>query len=368
MTRKSISLVFPLLLVFYELCTYLSNDMYFPALPSMMSDLKMTAHQAQLTLTTWFIGSASLPLILGVISDRYGRRPIVLWGGLIYILSTIACALATEIHSLLIARYIQGAMIASVLVPGYASIHEYYEQKDAVRILAIMGSITILAPTLGPLLGSIVLLVGNWQLIFWLIAIASTLAVSLLYFWMPETLPKEARHPVHLVSLFKQYWRLLTNTNFMLLICVLGFIFASFITWITAGPLLVIESFKLSAVTYGLIQVLIFSACILGNYWVKRLVDQIEIHTLIQRGLLATALSGILVVTTGYIFPYHLSFFILAFMSFSFGSALCFAPLNRVIIESSPEPMGVRVAFFTVCWTMFAVLGSLAASIFFNGT
>ena len=104
MITKIKPILFPLLLVLYEIATYLSNDMYLPALPDMMRDLGLSTKQAQWTLTTWFVGSAALPLVLGVVSDRYGRRPVLLIGGLIYILSTMVCAIATSSHGLLIAR------------------------------------------------------------------------------------------------------------------------------------------------------------------------------------------------------------------------------------------------------------------------
>src|SRR5579883_2704724 len=81
MTNTSKSFIFPLLLVLYEISTYLSNDMYLPALPQMMADLGLSAKEAQLTLTTWFLGEASMPLIMGIISDRLGRRPVLLMGG-----------------------------------------------------------------------------------------------------------------------------------------------------------------------------------------------------------------------------------------------------------------------------------------------
>ena len=238
MTIKTRPLFFPLLLVMYEIATYLSNDMYLPALPDMMQDLGLTMKQAQLTLTTWFVGSATLPLVLGVVSDRYGRRPVLLIGGLIYIAATIFCAITTDNNQLLIARFIEGAAIPSMMVAGYACIHEFYEQKEAIRILALMGSVTILAPALGPLLGSIILLFSSWRGIFWFIAILSALAIALLFQAMPETLPPEKREPVHFATLLKQYTSVVTNKRFMLLLGVLGFMFTGFIVWITAGPLL----------------------------------------------------------------------------------------------------------------------------------
>src|SRR5262245_26554719 len=124
MPIKTKSNLFPLLLVLYEISMYLSNDMYLPALPDMMKELDLSIQQAQLTLTTWFVRTASLPLVMGVVSDRYGRRSVLLCGGVIYILMSIVCAMTTNVHTLLIARFIQGATVPSMMVAGYACIHE----------------------------------------------------------------------------------------------------------------------------------------------------------------------------------------------------------------------------------------------------
>jgi Bcr/CflA subfamily drug resistance transporter len=367
-TTKTKPLLFPILLVLYEIATYLSNDMYLPALPDMMRDLGLSTKQAQWTLTSWFVGSAVFPLVLGVISDRYGRRPVLLTGGIIYILATILCAITTDNHSLLIARFIEGAAIPSMMVAGYACIHELYEQKEAIRILALMSSITILAPAFGPLLGGIVLYFSNWRGIFWLIAILATICIACLYLWMPETHPLEKRHPISMKMLLGQYGRILANKQFMLLLLVLGFIFAGFIVWITAGPLLVIQTFDYSPLAFGVIQAIVFAAYIIGNHLIKYLLEWASVKNLIRLGLGCTLLGGVLIFLFAAGFPSLLYPFLIAMTIYSFGSALCFPPLNRSIIESSAEPMGLRVALFTVIWTSFAVLGSVVASMHFNGT
>jgi len=368
MHQRPVTLIFPLLLVFYEIATYLSNDMYLPALPAMMKDLGLTAQHAQFTLTTWFIGSASMPMLVGALADRWGRKPILLAGGVIYILSTVICAMTTSVSVLLFARFIQGGMVPFMMVPGYAVIHESYEQKDAVRLLALMGSISVLAPALGPLLGSIVLYFLNWEWIFWLIALWALIAILLLSKWMPETLPAEKREPIHLSLLFKKYGQLCTNKRFMLLMCVLGFIFAGFIAWITAGPLLIIDSFHYSAVTFGLIQAGVFAVYIFANRWVKHLLEKIGMGSLILAGLFVTLSGGVFMLLFALIFPFSLYAFIMSMMIYSFGSGLCFAPLNRLVIEASEVTMGVRVSFFTVMLTSFAALGSGMASLFFDGS
>jgi DHA1 family multidrug/chloramphenicol efflux transport protein-like MFS transporter len=362
------SLTFPILLVLYEIATYLSNDMYLPALPQMMKEIGLSTKQAQATLTTWFIGSAFLPLVMGVISDRYGRRPVLLLGGVIYILATIACAITSDTNTLLIARFIEGAAIPSMMVAGYACIHELYDQKEAIRILALMGSITVLAPALGPLLGSIVLYFTSWRGIFWFISIWALIIIVLLVRWMPETFPPEKRQPIHYGTLFIQYARVLTNKKFMLLMMVLGFIFTGFIVWITAGPLLVIENFHYPPIVFGMFQAFVFAAYIAGNHLVKHILEFIKVSTLIRLGLFITLAGGILAFVSSVCFAKTIYPFLMSMTIYSFGSALCFSPLNRSIIEASDEPMSVRVSLFTVLWTGFAVLGSAIASLFFSGS
>ncbi|MFN7097907.1 MAG: MFS transporter, partial [Gammaproteobacteria bacterium] len=142
--------IFPILLALYEVVTYLSNDMYLPALPQLANDLHTTNALAQLSLTTWFLGAASMQLILGPISDRYGRKPVLLIGGIFFVIATLICAMTPDMTTMLIARFFQGCAVCSVTVAGYATIHELYDQKAAMKALALMGSITVLAPAFGP--------------------------------------------------------------------------------------------------------------------------------------------------------------------------------------------------------------------------
>lgn len=162
--------VFAVLLALYEIATYLSNDAYLPALPFIVKDLNTTNHLIQLTLTSWFLGSGSMQLFLGPLTDRIGRRPVLLWGGLVFITSTIGCALTHNVYVLLCLRFVQGATIASMFVPGYATIHELFEQKKAIQVLAIMSSISILAPRLWPLIRGNNIIFCRLALDFWIIS------------------------------------------------------------------------------------------------------------------------------------------------------------------------------------------------------
>lgn len=362
------SLLFPLILVTYEMFCYLSNDMYLPALPDMMRDLSLTTTQAQLTITMWFIGSAITPLVIGALADRFGRRCVLLIGGIFYVLSSVVCALAVNEYTLLLPRVVQGAMVASMMVAGYACIHELYDHKEAIRILAIMGSISTLAPALGPMAGAVVLLIADWRWIFWLIAIISTILLILLYHYMPETLPIEKREPLHLRKIARHAWTVVNNRSFILLTCILNLGFVGFIGWIAAGPLLVIDSLQYSAIAFGWMQAIIFGAFIIGSHYVNFMMEKVSANRLITVGVTLSTVSGIATWVFASIWPNHFYWFLAAMTIFSFGFAVMFAPLHRLVIETSTQPMGIRVAVFTTALMLAGTIGSAINSVIYNGT
>jgi Bcr/CflA subfamily drug resistance transporter len=360
--------IFPFLLVFFEMVTYLSSDMYLPALPTVMRSWSLTHAQAQLTLTSWFLGSISVQLILGPIADRYGRKIVLCLGGIVFTITSLICTITNDFHVFLIARFIQGMGICFMAVPGYATIHELFSHTKAIKILALMSSIAVLAPALGPLAGSAILTFASWQWIFGFITFCSGLSVILLIIYMPESLPVTNRHPLQLSKIFLTYLRIFGNFRFMLIITILGLLFCGFITWIAAGPFLVIDQFHSTPIMFGIFQGLIFLSNIMANQVIKRNIDRFGANKFIQLGL--TICFGISTISLGLsiLFPNFLLGMILTYIIYSFGSGLTFSPLNRLTIETSDEPMGSRMAVFSMLLSSFATLGSVLVSLFYNNT
>jgi Bcr/CflA subfamily drug resistance transporter len=352
----------PVLLVFYEVTTYLSTDMYLPALPQLMHDLDTTHHLAQLTITTWFFGTASMQLILGPISDYYGRRPVLLLGGVMFVIATIICATTHTIILLLAARFFQGCAVCSVVVAGYATVHELYKHKQAIQILALMSSITILAPTFGPLIGGLVLHIAHWRVIFWILAIWAIIALLLLCKYMPET-NSTTKTPFSMPILLNNYHAILFNNIFLSHTLVLCLLFSGFIVWLSAAPFLIIDTFHYTPLMFGIFQAIVFSGYILGARCVKYGLEHIGSKQLIKVGV-CVALSGALL---AFLLAHSLMGFILAFTLYATGSALAFGSLNRTAIAACDEPMGLRIAVFSTLMSLTAALTSAGISTFYNG-
>lgn len=365
-SQKLSGLLFPLLLALYEAGIYLSNDAYLPALPYISHDLNASHYLIQLTLTAWFMGSASMQLILGPISDHIGRRPVLLFGGLIFVLLTIACSLANNIYLLLILRIFQGATIASMVVAGYATIHEIFDRNQAIHTLALMNSIVILAPAFGPLFGAVILYFTNWRWIFGSLAIWAGIALCTLYFNMPETKKNNNPQKIRLKNILIQYKNILLNKFFILPAMTSQLLFAALIAWITAGPFLVINQFHLKPLTFAILQAIIFSSFIIGTRSVKILMNICQPKTIIKSGILLSFCGGSYALLSSLIWPTILSNMIIAMVLLACGTGLALPVLSRLAIEASDEPMGSRVAIWSSLMSGTGMFGSAIISSMYN--
>ncbi|MDP3704707.1 MAG: multidrug effflux MFS transporter [Legionellaceae bacterium] len=357
---------FPIALVIYEISNYLANDAYLPAMPGIAEQLQTTNHLVQLTLTSFFLGNATMQLILGPISDRYGRRVLLLGGGIIFIITTLICALSHNIYTLLIIRFFQGAAVTSMIIAGYATVHAMYDQVRAIKTLAWMNGITVLAPALGPLFGGMILVVASWRWIFIILAIWAFFAWIALFKFMPETC--ETPIPIKPKKLMKQYGLVLFNKRFISPMLTLSILYAVMISWIAAGPFLVMDTFHYSAVNFGLIQGLVFGAFIIGTHLVTHLIEKIPLGRITKISILLAMLGagfgfiGSLVITK------NLLTIVIPMMVFALGAGIGFPVLNRLSIEGSDEPMGIKMALFATFLGMSAFLGSIIISSFYTGT
>jgi Bcr/CflA subfamily drug resistance transporter len=341
--------------------------MYLPALPALVSDLNTTNILGQFTLTVWLLGTASFQLVLGPLSDIYGRRLVLLGGGLVFVMSTIICALACDIRLLLIARFFQGSAVCSVVVAGYATIHDLYNHITAVRIIALMGSIMVLGPACGPLVGSLVLYLATWRYIFWILAIWAALALLFLWKYMPETAQVNREDQFSLCQLLMGYYAVLKNKNFMFNTLAYCLLFCGMITWSSSGPFLIIESFHYSSLVFSILQATVYISFMLGSYYVLFNIKKIGTLKLIYLGLTCALVGSISMLLSAILYPHYLVGTILGMMIFTGGAAVA-SPLHRVAVETSQEGMGTRIAIFSSAMSSFGALGSIVGSVFYRGT
>lgn len=332
---------FPLFLLVYEFCSYLSNDMYLPALILIERDFETTTALVQMSIMVWYAGLALPQLCVGALSDRFGRRIVLLSGGCLFLLATAGCALSTNIYFFLVCRFFEGAGVCSMLVSGYAAIHESFDDTKAIRLISWMGCITSLAPMFGPLVGSYFLLLSSWRAIFWFITLCSATAITVLFLIMPET-NKTQGHKSESGS----YFKLLSNSRFVTSSLTLGLLISVMIAWISASPFLLMQDEQLSFIEFGWAQVPIFALYVIATRFVGPLHERYGSDKLFQIGFSIIFIAMLFFVTAHYLSLDYMYKLIFPMAIYSCGFGFISAPLNRSVFTSTDMKKGTVTAMF----------------------
>lgn len=250
----------------------LAIDLYLPALPAIAAGLAATPEAVQLSITVFLAGFGLGMLFYGPISDRYGRRAVMLSGIALFAAASLACLLATGAEQLIVARFVQalGGGAASVL--ARAVVRDVYAPAEAIRKLSLMAMVTAIAPLVAPLLGSLLLGWFGWRGTFAAVLAWGVLSFAIVWRQLPETLPIERRGALPLAAAFAAYFHLLRDPVALGLLLAGGMSFAAMFAYITASPFYFIDLQGFSPTAYGAL----FAANALGifaaNYLNSRLV------------------------------------------------------------------------------------------------
>lgn len=188
----------------------LSTDMYLPSLPDISTLLQASTADVQLTLSIFLVGFAVGQLFYGPISDRYGRKPVLLAALAVYVVASFACALATSIGELILYRFIQAIGGCGPIVLARAIVRDLYAGPRAGQELARMGTIMGLVPAIAPVIGGVLHVSLGWRSTFWATALFGAGSAALVAFSLPETLRSRSTtslSPVGIVRTFASMTR-----------------------------------------------------------------------------------------------------------------------------------------------------------------
>lgn len=229
----------------------LSTDMYLPALPELTTDFGIPASVAQLTLTMTMIGMAAGQMIMGPVSDRYGRKGPLLAGMAVFALTALGCAAVPDIRAFLVLRFLMGFAGASGIVIARAIARDVAEGVELTRFFAILMMVNGLAPILAPVIGGQVLLFSDWRGIFVLL-IAVGLVQSGATMVYRETLPQEKRIG-NLGASFQKFPQLLHDKYFMGHCLTQCFVFGAFFSYIAGASFLFQNIYHVTPQTFSYI-------------------------------------------------------------------------------------------------------------------
>jgi DHA1 family bicyclomycin/chloramphenicol resistance-like MFS transporter len=248
-----------------------SIDTIFPAYASMGVEWGVSALALQQLASVYLLSFAVMSLLHGPLSDALGRKPVILAGSVVYILSAIGCALAPDLGVLLALRAVQGLSAGAGAIVSRAMVRDVFSDVQAQRTMSHIAMIFGLAPALAPLVGGWILGVGHWRDVFWFLAVFGTVLLVLVAFWMPETHPAAARtpfRPARLAGSLLEVWRLPAGRR---LSVTAMFNFGGQFLYVAAAPLFVVQLLGLGEQDFWVLFVPMIGGMIAGSWASGRL-------------------------------------------------------------------------------------------------
>lgn len=271
----------------------LSIDMYLPAFASIAADFNVSTARVELSLASFFIGLAAGQLLHGSLSDRFGRRPVVLFGLGTYVLACVACALAPSVEFLVGARFIQALAACAGIVVSRAVVRDKFESREAARVFSMLMLVMGVAPILAPAIGSLVTAVAGWRAMFGLLAILGLLAAYAVHVRLPETRVPSSKKPAVL--------RVLADRPFVRNAIAGGTAYAGMFAYITGAPFVFIERFGLSPQQFALLFGANALALIASSQLNRRLLLRWDMQRILRWAFPALAVTGTVLAVSAYL-------------------------------------------------------------------
>lgn len=342
--------LFAFFLVIYEFTTYSANDMIMPGMLAVVEEFHAPLHFVALSLSFYMLGECFTQLWIGPLAERYGKRKIILYGVFSFLIFTIIIATSSNINQFMIGRLLQGSGMAFIAM-GYALIHEKFDDKTAVKTIAIMGNVSIMAPLLGPLIGGIIVSYASWHYIFIVTLIFGIVAFIGLYRNTPQSANKIEQ--LNIKDVITHYKLILKSDNYLLgVICSIVSAMPLLI-WIGLAPNLILYNLKLSYQYYIICQLITIGGLACSSICIQFIAGRWKFEQLILRGTYI-AIAGVV-----FSLIMHSNIILLSIGLFFYSLGLGFSngSIIRIIMSNKNLSQSMAASFMTFSQTLLFAIG-----------
>ena len=318
-----------------------SIDSMFPAFAQMGEQFGADKLAMQQTISLYLLAYAAMSLLHGPLSDAVGRRPVILWGLVVFALASAGCALSTSLPMLLFFRVLQGLSAGVGFVVGRAVIRDARQGDDAQRLLSQVSMIFGIAPAIAPVIGGWLLGWERWPSLFWFLVLFALALAATVWRSLPETHPPSARLPLRAGPLLRGYAGIVRNPRFLRLCAAGALNFGALFLYIASAPAFVVDLMRLNERQFGWFFIPMIGGMMLGAFVSGRSAGRIE----------GARLAGIGFACCGVATVFNLGYNLLAAqpelpwavlpMSLNaFGMALVFPIVTLAILDMYPQQRG----------------------------
>ena len=274
-----------------------SIDTYLPAFPDIANTLGASQLDIQQTLSVYLLSFAVMTLWHGAISDRFGRRRVILWALALFGLASLGCVFASRIEHLWFWRAMQGISAGAGIVISRAIVRDLYDGAAAQRLMSQITMMFALAPAIAPLIGGWLQVLFGWRAIFAFLVLATLTLFVACWYLLPETLPVEKRQSLRPAYLGRTYWQVLTSPPFLLACLALSMNFAGFFIYVLSAPVFLMQHLGLPETAFLWLFGPAMAGLMAGSWTSGRLAGKLSLNRSIALGygiMSAAALSNLL--------------------------------------------------------------------------
>jgi DHA1 family 2-module integral membrane pump EmrD-like MFS transporter len=339
-----------------------STDSYTPSLPAITHYFKVSPSLIQLTITWFLLGLALGQLIYGPLSDRFGRRYLVLTGILICFFGSLLCAIAPSPYWLIAARFIQGLGASSANVLHRAIVRDTFHGNRLAKIISYIGMAFTTTLAAAPIIGGYIESFLGWRANFIFVAFFCVTTFTLLLWLLPETNQYRDKEAARLSVTLKNYLHLLTHTQFLSYTICSGLAFSGLISYYAITPFLFQNVLKFTPSEYGWLSIFLASSIMLGLSINARCVEKYGSNNMLFAGIVLMILAGITMLVAALLFPIGGLIIMLPTIVFAIGCGCVFANAMTGAFMPFGKIAGTAGAVYGFLQTFSAFVTSLLVS------
>jgi MFS transporter, DHA1 family, multidrug resistance protein len=346
----------------------ISTDMYLPSLPALVSDFGSDVPTVQLTLSVFLVAFAVSMLVYGPLSDRFGRRPVLIGAIAIYVVASVACALAPTIEALIAARAMQAVGCCAGPVLARAVVRDVYGRERAAAVLSYMGTAMALAPAIGPVLGGWLQVVYGWQATFWVLTAFSGVALVGVLTMLDETNAHRNPDALSMRGMLHAYRTLLSHRGYVGYVATIAACYSIIFSFISGSSFVLIQVVGLTADVYGLCFAAMVIGYMSGTFISGRFGRRIGLDRLILTGATIATAAGVAMAGFAWAGETHIETIVIPQVIAMLGVGLVFPNCQAGAIGPFPTMAGAASSLLGFSQMGVAAAVGLAIGLTFDGT
>lgn len=334
-------------------------DIYIPVVPQMTQIFDTTPALIQLTLSLFLFISGVGQLIIGPLSDQFGRKKILYLSAACFAIGSLGCAYSTHIFWLIFCRVISSFGACGMLVTSFALVRDLYSSEKSAQIYSFLNGTIGVSPTFAPILGGYLASYFGWQSVFFCLVFIGCASLMLTRKCIGETHPVEKRIPVNL-AVFKRYLGIFCHREFIIYALIAGCAEAVFFCFFSISPFIIIDLHGIPTHEFGYYFAVFGIVISLGGFGSGRFIEKVGIQRMIAIGLALMVMGGVSMLYWHYMIEVSLEGFLIPMAISCTGAMFILGASAAAALEPFGEYAGTASAAFGTCdFGISAIAGSL---------